>query len=734
MNRNPLNTECDAMITIHNNPPFNFLAEPYASMDARTLLSHFQSRNTVRHFPVSKGSKDDVKKADQIVKNGFTLNNESHCLVNNFDWKINPSLDIEWLILLHKFYFANDLGKAYAYSGNEKYAVKWVQLISSWIQNVPEGFINSQVTGRRLQQWLLSYRYFISQKISPALRPDFLIAFLRSIYLQTRYLTRNLTKAGNHRTIELHAIFMVATLFPELSNADDFLLFSIDEILNNMRQDLLSDGVQRELSPDYHHTVLKNYLRIKELALLNEILLPIECDQLIQRALVFSLYVHKPSGFIPAVSDGDRNSYLSLFKKGIEYYRDPYLLYALTKGKEGRPPPCRSKSFNESGYYILRSDWTKKPYEEGLYLFFDCGPLGEGTHGHYDILNFELTAYGHDLIVDPGRYTYSETHHEEVNWRKIFKGTAYHNTVLIDGKDQTAYRKGIPTTPPARPVLKEFTTGKGFDFVSGSAISHEYDVVHERNIFFLASEYWIVSDRLVAEGTHDYILNFHLSPRAFDQTKLSKSETTTRILSPNLVIAQPKIDGIRSTIKPGFVSTKYGEKQKAPIVSFSRHSLGPTHFCSVLYPHRSEAPKIKVMEIPVYHQGTLCSKAEVTALKITIAKEKTTYDDYFCLAHGINLKEYAIGEITYKGKLLFFRKNRQNDIVNLQANRLNFMRERNQVVFDFERHHGRVSFQNNVLHADTDTPTFKANLAGVQKIIRNPSAQFKTMDSNHEAD
>lgn len=710
------------MLAIDTQPPFHFLAAPYASMEAEILLSYFQNRTTVLYFPLSKGSKGDVEKADRILENQFSFNNENHRLCADFDWKINPSQDIEWLILLHKFYFANDLGKAYADSGDEKYAEKWIQLISSWIKNVPVGFINSQVTGRRLQQWLLSYRYFISERSSSAIGPSFLAAFLRSIYLQTRYLTMNLTKEGNHRTIELYAIFMVATLFPEFCDADDFLAFSIDEILNNMRHDLLLDGVQRELAPDYHHTVLKNYLRIKELALLNDIPFPAECDQLIQRALVFSLYVHKPNGFIPAVSDGDRNSYLSLFKKGIQYYRDPYLLYALTQGKEGMPPPWRSKAFDESGYYILRSDWTKKPYEEGLYLFFDCGPLGEGSHGHYDLLNFEMAAYGHDLIVDPGRYTYSETHHGEVNWRKTFKGTAYHNTVLIDGKDQTAYRKGSPTTPPARPVLKEFTTAAGFDFVSGSAISHEYDVIHERNIFFLASEYWIISDRLLAEGTHDYALNFHLSPRAFDQTNFSQSETTTRIVSPNLLIAQPKIDGIRSTIKTGFVSTQYGEKQKAPIVSFSRHSLGPTHFCSVLYPHPSEAPTIKVKEIPVYHHGALCSKTEVTALKITIEKEETRYDDYFFLAHGIRPREYVIEDIAYTGQLLFMRKNRHNEIVSLQANRLNTMRERNQVVFDFSVHQSRLSFKNNILHVDSATLMFTVNLAGVQKIIRKPSA------------
>ena len=68
---------------------------------------------------------------------------------------------------------------------------------------------------------------------------------------------------------------------------------------------------------------------------------------------------------------------------------------------------------------------------------FDCGPLGEGNHGHLDCLSFELAAHGRSLVVDPGRYTYSEA--GETNWRVHFRGTAAHNTVCVDGRNQTRY-------------------------------------------------------------------------------------------------------------------------------------------------------------------------------------------------------------------------------------------------------------------------------------------------------
>ena len=59
---------------------------------------------------------------------------------------------------LHKL--IKDLAAAYDYTGEEAYPRKWMELVSSWIRDA-DGFIDSQVTGRRLQQWLLAYHYFV---------------------------------------------------------------------------------------------------------------------------------------------------------------------------------------------------------------------------------------------------------------------------------------------------------------------------------------------------------------------------------------------------------------------------------------------------------------------------------------------------------------------------------------------------------------------------------------------
>ena len=699
----------------------DFLKAPYASMSSNELLGHFQARNGVQYLPLSRGTHLHVERAEKILKHEFDFNNEVHQLPDTFDWKTNPSLDIEWLILLHKFYYAKDLAGAYDYTGDDTYTRKWMELVSSWIRNVPDGFINSQVTGRRLQQWLSAYHYFVPGKRSAAITPSFLVELFRSVHSQTLYLCEHLTPEGNHRTIELYSIFLVAVVFHELRESAWLLEFAKQELLKNMEQDLLEDGVHRELSTDYHHTVLKNHLRVRALAVLNGIALSPRFDEMMNKALEFSMYVHKPDGLIPAINDGDSNSYLSLLKKACSHYPNEQFLYVVSKGKKGTPPGVRSKGFPDSGYYVLRGSWTHQPYEDGLYLLFDCGPLGFGSHGHYDLLSFEAAAYGHSLIVDPGRYTYSDESAEGIKWRQLFKSTAYHNTVVVDGKDQIPYRRMKPVGPEPRASVKTFATADGFDFVQAQAFSHEYPVVHERTVFFAVPEYWIVTDRLHGEGSHTYDLYFHLAPRALGETTLRSGTTSTWVDSPNLLLAQPRSPHIQAALDMGFVSPQYGVKQEAPIVRFTQKADAMAFFHTLLYPYRTAPPILDIESVAVRDSDGTCSQARATALKITVCSETEQYSDYLFLAHEQLLREYAFDDIVCRSRMLFLRKDRSGCIVQLQAEGLEQLRIGSTILIEGTSVSRRVSYESGRIHLCTPDRTLRMDLDhinGLSELVR----------------
>ena len=64
------------------------------------------------------------------------------------------------------------------------------------------------------------------------------------------------------------------------------------------------------------------------------------------------------------------------------------------------------------------------------------GPLGYlsiAAHGHADALSFVLNIGDREILVDPGTYAY----HTDPAWRRYFRSTLAHNTVGIDGEDQS---------------------------------------------------------------------------------------------------------------------------------------------------------------------------------------------------------------------------------------------------------------------------------------------------------
>jgi Heparinase II/III N-terminus/Heparinase II/III-like protein len=652
-----------AVQAIEPSPDFiDVLKAPYDTWSSQEVLSYFQSRSNIRYFAVANDAEVAREKIDQLLMDRFSFNEETFMLPK-LDWLTNPSPDIEWAIMLHKFYYAVGLGIAYKETGNDSYAKKWIELTSSWIAHVPVDFLSSDVTGRRIQNWIFAHYYFVTECRAESVTPEFYRKYLTSIHEQASYLRNNLTPARNHRTLELYTLFLVAVVFPELKEADHWLRFTIDELLKNAQSDLLDDGVHCELSTDYHHIVLRNFLAVKRLAVMNDVQLPSKLDECIKKALVFSVYVHKPDGTIPSLSDGDTGSFLPLLQQGYEFYGCEEMLYVASQGKAGVPPSYRSKAFPSGGYYILRSGWGDDLdcYQDERYLVFDCGDLGAGNHGHLDLLSFEMAAYGQSLIVDPGRYTYDES--GDTNWRILFRGTSYHNTVLVDGKNQARYEfhkeKFKIKGPQPDHELKAFISRPGFDYLHGVAKSHEYPVVHERKILFVNGEYWIICDVLRADDTHNYELLFHLAASAQDKVSLNTTQHCLSVDAPHLVMLQPTHKPISVSVENAYVSPTYGVKQEAPVVKFNQQGT-ECCFYTVLYPYKKARPVLTVSSIPVFKNQEICRPFAANCLSIISETEEHVFRDFVFVANEPG--SYQTGHHTIKSLIFFQREDEQGNL------------------------------------------------------------------------
>ncbi|MGH3300298.1 MAG: alginate lyase family protein [Streptosporangiaceae bacterium] len=106
---------------------------------------------------------------------------------------------------------------------------------------------------------------------------------------------------------------------------------------------------------------------------------------------------------------------------------------AIRKLDDGRPAD-RPWHFVDAGITLLRTKGTRDPE---IWCRCDGGPHGYqsiAAHAHADALSVEVRYGGVDILADPGTYCY----HGEPEWRSYFRSTLAHNTLEIDGRDQSA--------------------------------------------------------------------------------------------------------------------------------------------------------------------------------------------------------------------------------------------------------------------------------------------------------
>jgi Heparinase II/III-like protein len=247
----------------------------------------------------------------------------------------------------------------------------------------------------------------------------------------------------------------------------------------------------------------------------------------------FLLAISNRAGDFPMFGDGDSGQAVSLPETTAERFRALVGIGRLREGTAspdlrsvlllwGQTPkqiplsPVQSPKrnlqvFPDGGYYVLAADHDG---ENEIVIVFDMGPLGFpplNAHGHADALSFWLSYGGREFLIDPGTYCYQSS----PLWRSYFRGTAAHNTIRIDGKDQSVpagtflWREAADCRIENLEDTDEFVDARG----SHDGYRRLTDpVIHTRGLrLFKKSRTLIITDRLHCQGTHDVELFFHFS-------------------------------------------------------------------------------------------------------------------------------------------------------------------------------------------------------------------------------
>jgi hypothetical protein len=178
-----------------------------------------------------------------------------------------------------------------------------------------------------------------------------------------------------------------------------------------------------------------------------------------------------------------------------------------------RPPRQNLEVFAHGGYYVLAAD---RGSENEMIAVFDVGPLGFpplNAHGHADALSFWFSYGGEEFFSDPGTFTY----YSSTKWRSYFRGTAAHNTVRIDGQDQSVSGGTFLWREPADCWQEHFDVTDESVEVVGSHNGYRRlpdPVIHTRKLQLVKkSPALIITDCLKCKGAHDIELFFHFSEK-----------------------------------------------------------------------------------------------------------------------------------------------------------------------------------------------------------------------------
>ena len=459
-------------------PLWSWLGRPKKKLDIRTTLMDGTWKEA--HAACFPTGKDQARiQAEPLLANRLMLFSETmdfsatvnwhrHPLAGQWpltpswrmDYRHNTAGDPKLVWELNRLQFLPLLGKAYVLTGNEAYAIKAAEFIESWLDaNPPFVGINwtsgIEMTLREFS-WLWTVRFLDG---SPGLRPELKERLASAMEWQARYLENHLSlgsSANNHLVAELCGLAVLGSVC-----GNDVRISNAVRMLDNIvESQIIADGVGAEQSTNYLCHTLEYYL-ITELELRrggNG--LSARTLARLARSAAYLQAMLMADGKLAGWGDSDSGIVLELGSNypigksllnllhavtGVACRQDDanldekafWLLGPKAFGALCDTPSqiaVRTESFPEGGYYILHGDLKGKP----AVVVFDCGPLGLeplAAHGHADALSVTFTLDGHPVLVDPGTYTYMGDHF----WRDYFRGTSAHNTLRLDGADQSQF-------------------------------------------------------------------------------------------------------------------------------------------------------------------------------------------------------------------------------------------------------------------------------------------------------
>lgn len=533
--------------------------------------------------------------------------------------------DIKHVWELNRHLHLVRLAQAWAVTDDPRWLRALAHNLRSWLDACPPltgpNWTSSLELGIRLINWSLVWQLaggaggrLFEGEAGRMLRAD----WLGSIHAHCRTVARHLSRhssANNHLIGELAGLYVGATVWPCWKESAGWRAQARRELEHEAQAQFSRDGVNREQAFAYH-IFASEFLFVAGLVgqAAAQASAPVAGKPppphaaepfsraywgVLQRALRFLRAVQDAGGHVPMVGDADDGCVFRLDegrgRPAVEraaqllalgetvFGGQPdrhsgvrWLLHALP----GARPECEPHeadagwAFPDGGYLLFGSGFGDPAREiKGM---LDCGPLGYlgiAAHAHADALALTLSVAGEECLADPGTYSYWQ----DRKWRDYFRGTSSHNTVRIDGLDQSVPGGRFMWLRKARASIERMPSAPhDFDFRgSHDGYARLPDPVrHVRSVRFDgAAGTLVVRDEVASRKPHAVELFWHFAPGL--DVRLSSQGLAVRgkrfVLQMQASGGDLHLELVRGAENPplGWYSSTYESKEPCEVLRIS---------------------------------------------------------------------------------------------------------------------------------------------------------------------
>ncbi len=568
------------------------------------LISYYRGVNIPKLGCFSIKSTALLNLCAKLILKDFLNFQNVKCQISRFpngliNWSYKGTKnDKEWAWFLNRHHHILCLLEAYQKTGFLDYVECINNHIIDWIIASP-----SQTNRQIWAQWRgleVAYRlinwasvFYQLQQVDE-FNPTTRILILSSIPHHAYYLRYLHAWGANWLSREMNGLATAALYWREFKDSQKWLNYASEIMFNTINEQVYPDGVHKELTSHYHWITLWDFQNFSNLLENHQKLVPEQFKTSLEKMWNYLAYSMRPSGYGLLNNDSDLDDNLHRVMAHIDLYNRPDWRYITTHGKLGEKPPGEpSMIFPWAGHVIMRNSWNRDAH----WAFFDVGPLGINYHVHKDKLHLSIAAYGRDLLVDSGRYSYVR----DKFWQ-YFRDSASHNVILIDGKGQKSdlkeWRKPMTGNYKIEPEfdIAQGTFDGGFSKLKGKA-------THSRTVVYLRDQYWIVVDRISTDRPRQIQPLWHFHP---DCTVIVEDRSVAsidpdvgnlRIIPASDLDWQVKIVAGQNHPVQGWWSGQYNQILPSPTAIYSAEIMTTVNFAWVIYPSKGIVPKIKVNAI-----------------------------------------------------------------------------------------------------------------------------------------